>query len=149
MSQKSVVFKFLIVFILTNCSYTLAAPPILEDIRCHARVDCSEPTLQFTALLQRQFPLGTEAKYLESTLLRQGFRRNPNQPATCLKRGEFGRVGERVIQCPNWDQDWNPKNQLEYGWGSLPCPEGVLVSWSVDDRGAISQVHGSFTGGCL
>src|SRR6266853_336585 len=94
-------------------------PPILGGIRCDSWQqwsDCEEPNRQFTALLQRRFPIGTTELLVKETLQREEFGQYEKSPATCLQPGQVPRVGELSIGCPPWDPNWNPSNHLEYWW---------------------------------
>ena len=124
-------------------------PPIMEGIECADRLRCGEAAREFTAVLERRFPVGTPENLIETTLIRQGFSRDSEIPTRCVLPGHPSPIGELVITCPFGDPTWNPKRRLVYGLGGFPCNKSIVVLWSVDDENKTAHIRGGFGGGCL
>jgi hypothetical protein len=125
-------------------------PPIVDGIRCDDWRDCSAASRQFTAAVQRRFPIGSSQAALEAELLRQGFRHLTPAIARCSLPGEAGEIGKLMIECPSWDAHWNPKNDLARGLDVLSvCGHNVAVRWSADAKGKITHIEGSYEVTCL
>jgi hypothetical protein len=125
-------------------------PQILGKIRCHSWKECAGPNREFTAAVQQRFALGTLESDLKEILFREGFSLDEKSPATCLRPGQYPRVGELSVNCPDWDPHWNPRNRLSYWWArNAACSDEIVVLWSTDNQGAITYIEGRFDGGCL
>jgi hypothetical protein len=124
-------------------------PPILGDIRCDDWRGCGNASRAFTSVLRNNFPVGTRGDVLQAELLKQGFHHLPSSITKCLPRGELAPIGVKYVQCPAWDANWNPRNDLVYGWGWFPCGSQVGVAWSEDRNGKISHIEGYYDYTCL
>lgn len=124
-------------------------PKIARGLDCENWRNCADASRKFNTALNKRFPVGSDAKILRSVLLGQGFRQLPSSIVRCLKDKEFGPVGELVIQCPSWDQNWNPRNELVYDWGWLLCGKEVGAGWSEDNEGRLTHLEGFVEMSCL
>jgi len=125
-------------------------PPILGHIQCNDLRDCSAASREFTAAVQRRFPIGSSQIALETELGRQGFRRVIPPIARCSLPGESHGRGETFIDCPPWDSNWNPRNSLTRDLTFLSaCGRNVSVEWSSDAKGKITHVEGYYDMTCL
>jgi hypothetical protein len=120
-------------------------PKILGDARCTNRRDCAAANAALNATLHRRFPQGATQQSLISALNAEGFRPRPAALAKCGSAS----LGKQTTPCPAWDPNWDPENNLEYDWGKLPCGSSVSVKWSVDARGVITHLEGSYGYDCL
>lgn len=120
-------------------------PKILGDTRCTNRRQCAAAHVALNATLHRRFPLGTTQRALVSALNAEGFQPRPASLAQCGPAPP----GKQSTPCPAWDPNWNPRNNLEYDWGKLPCGSSISVKWSVDARGVITHLEGSYDYDCL
>lgn len=99
-------------------TYPAHPPTIAQD------VDFSWPgnwsnNPQWTAILQRRFPQGSNEATLQSTLREQGF----------------------AID--------TPRRTAKYEWGGMPCLYTLRVNWSAANNKKINSVNGGFGMGCL
>jgi hypothetical protein len=124
-------------------------PPISDGIRCADWKNCSEASRAFADILHRRFPLGTHEDVLKSRLSAQGFRPLPLSITNCLPPTREAPIGKLVIECPSWDLNWNPRNELVYGWGGPPCGSELSVKWSADKSGKITHLEGAYDYTCL
>lgn len=124
-------------------------PPIADDIKCKSWRDCREASERITLILNRQFVAGTPSRMLTSKLLAEGFHKRSIILHSCLPPGQAGRVGQTVIQCPNWDSNWNPNNELVFEWSGVPCGNEISVRWSADKKERLVHLQGYFDEVCL
>jgi hypothetical protein len=131
-------------------SARLSPPPITEGIACNNWRNCGKEDQAFNAVLSRRFPLGSKASNLRAALIAQGFFDPlPSAIKTCSPAGESGQVGQEMIECPAWDENWNPHNFLEHSSGIGPCGRNVIVQWSSDKNGKITHIEGAFDNVCI
>jgi hypothetical protein len=124
-------------------------PAIAGNISCDDWRNCAHASRQFDEIIQHRFPIGMPQQALEMALLDQRFVRDTNMPKTCTPRGVRNPVGVLTIDCPDWDQNWNPKNELVYHWGRFPCGSTAGVRWSADRTGRIVHREGFLDYACL
>lgn len=124
-------------------------PPIAGDIRCADWRTCAPADRRFNAVLLRRFPIGSSAQGLESALLAEGFHHLEPSFANCMPHGTKPGVGVPFIECPTWDENWDPRNDLSYRWGKIPCGSAVIVRWSADRSGRLTHIEGGFDYVCL
>jgi hypothetical protein len=135
---------------LTRAGVHFFPPPLADGLRCNNWHTCSEQSQAFTAILLRRFPLGSKVDVLKSALLAQGFGRFlPTSITACLPHGQEAPIGKMVIECPEWDANWNPRNDLEYHWGGPLCGSGLIVRWSSNKGGRIAHLDGNYDYACL
>lgn len=142
----SLVLLVLYVVTLTNWF----PPPVAE---CNGIYDCPRAQQDFTSILNQNFPIGTDGSVVRSVLMEQGFEFDPSEPERCFRQDDltsFGtNTGGRIRYCPEWDQNWSPRNLLEYSWGFFPCINNASVRWSLDDSGKITNIDGDVSTTCL
>ena len=125
-------------------------PPIAKDIHCFDWHGCTEDHTKFDEVVQRRFPVGSSQTELERDLVSQGFKRDDRVPAKCLKKREAAEIGTAVINCPDWDQNWNSSNRLVHHSMVLPlCGREFAVRWSSDKAGKLTHVEGYYDVTCL
>jgi hypothetical protein len=121
-------------------------PPIAENTLVGAnwgnRVEVNQ---KLAAVIQRNFPAGTNEDSLKSVLASQGFKPLPPPPADCIPPGQVQPVGRVFTTCPTNDRS----RMLEYNWSNFPCGSTVTVSWTSDDRNKITHLDSSYYMACL
>ena len=125
-------------------------PPIAGGTDCVSWHDCREAHEKFNATLRRHFPAGSSQANLEHELMAQGFQRDPRTPTNCLRREETAPIGVPTIECPNWDQNWNPHDRLVHHTAGFPlCGRDIGVWWSSSKAGNLTHVEGFYSITCL
>jgi len=125
-------------------------PPIARGTDCVSAADCHKAREKFNAALRSHFPVGSSQAKLERELVAQGFQRDPKTPAKCLRRGEAAPIGVLTIECPAWDQNWNPRNRLVHRTVAFPiCGRDIDVWWSSGKAGNLTHVEGFYSITCL
>ncbi|HXC55497.1 MAG TPA: hypothetical protein VNU97_09390 [Rhizomicrobium sp.] len=124
-------------------------PAIAGNISCNDWRNCDHASRQFDEIVEHRFPIGMSQQAVEAALLGQHFERYAFMPKTCTPRGARSPVGVLTVECPDWDQRWNPKNELVYHWGRIPCGSTVGVRWSADRVGRIVHREGYFYYACM
>jgi hypothetical protein len=132
-----------------NSFASWGAPKFARGLTCDNWRNCDGATQKFDASLHKRFPVGTSAQNLKSVMFAQGFHHLSSPVAKCLKDGEESPVGKLTIRCPSWDQNWDPRNELVYQWGWLPCGKQVSVRWSEDGEGRLIHLEGRYDMTCL
>ena len=146
--------RFVMVVSLSALLFGCLRPPILGNIHCDDRNDCSVASKEFNAVVQHRFLIGSSEAALEKELMGQGFvRPNPPSMTRCRKPDDNSApVGELYIDCPAWDAKWNPQNHLVHrssdGW-SIICGREFGVLWSSDKQGNLTHVEGYYSVNCL
>lgn len=126
----------------------LVPPPIAGGIGCDNVRTCGEANRAFTQRLNRRFPPGTSVASLRSELTTEGFQPLPAAIKDCLPPGEPAPIGKLVIECPAWNLAWDPRNELVYGWGVLPCGRSLSVRWDADRQGRVTRIEGYYDYTC-
>lgn len=126
-------------------------PQIAEALQCSDWPRCEQANAKFNVILKRRFPIGSSVRAMEAALMQQGFRRPSLSTAVtrCQPSYQTAELNKLYVECPSWDQHWDPKNYLSYHWGHLPCGNSLDVRWSTDTGGKISHLEGSYFYACL
>jgi hypothetical protein len=101
---------------------------------------------EFTALIQKKFPQGTDESRFKSELLEAGFWPFSTESGSrqCQPPIQTEPLGWASVTC-NY-----PRNVFVFRWSlGLVCGASLLVSWSTDDSDKITRVAGHFNSSCL
>ena len=126
-------------------------PPLIAfDLHCKTLYNCNDAGAELTNRLVEKFPVGTRENILVDYLSSQGFHRRREAVSKCLPYGETPTIGVPFINCPPWDPDWNPENELSFEWSTNPaCGSQVGAVWSTDKQKRITHLQGWYDVTCL
>ncbi|MGJ4947873.1 hypothetical protein [Bradyrhizobium sp. HKCCYLS20291] len=117
-------------------------PPMFEHDVADSWGKWVESGQRLTAHLQTEFPPGTPAAALKSTLLKQGFEPFPE----CVRDGKIVvRLGDIHAPCRTSET----ANAHTYRWGNPVCVQTIHVNWQANGEGAITDVQASPGAACL
>jgi hypothetical protein len=121
-------------------------PPIAENTLVGANWGNGiEVNQKLAAVIQRNFPTGTNEESLKLALAGQGFKPLPPPLADCIPPGQPQPMGRVFTICPTGDRS----KMLEYNWSNLPCGSKITVSWTTDDRKKITHLDSRYYVACL
>jgi hypothetical protein len=104
---------------------------------------------KLTEVLQSKFPVGSREDSLKSILAGQGFRQVDPVPSNCIPPGQQAPIGAVYRQCLTPEQEEKRRRTLVYKWSGGVCSESISVTWSSDQRGALTHIEGGYYGACL
>ena len=103
--------------------YPTEPPPIAEGQITKDDWPGGEPAnTKLTTLLRKRFPVGSDPSWLRAVMKGQGF---------SLEHVDLG------------------MHSSTFAWGNAVCGQWMSVSWTEDDRGRISDIHGNYSTACL
>jgi hypothetical protein len=121
-------------------------PPIAATGVVSAGTDWMMPepaSTKFTAILRRNFPLGSDEHAMRAALVSQGFR--DEKIADC---GE-GRGAIVPQNSKRRCQSREPAQSLRYDWGGAPCDMRLTVHWTADRQSRLVAIEGHYGAVCL
>jgi hypothetical protein len=98
---------------------------------------------KFTAILRRNFPLGSEEQAMKGALVSQGFKLE--QIADCGQGSGAVLTQAAKRQC----QTREVTQSLRYDWGGVPCDMHLTVRWVASRGGRLTAMDGYYGAECL
>ena len=150
MSRLSIIVIALIVLALAAFGARLAwqagwphinQPAVTEGVLTSAdRNDWESASSKVTIMLKKRFPVGTPVASVLLALQGQGFDSLRQCPDPTLHKVQGADASERYACAQNWDAE----HALHYTWGRTPCAQEVVVWWTDDSRGQITNIEGQY-----
>jgi hypothetical protein len=149
MSRLSIILIGLLV--LTICGFAanlvyqagwprLKQPQVTVGVLTPAdRYDWDKASTKVTNLLKKRFPVGSPAANVMIALRGDDFQPLRQCPDPTLHKVE-GSSQERWACAQNWD----PEHALHYTWGRSPCMQDLVVWWTDDSSGHITNIEAQY-----
>ncbi|HEY2071626.1 MAG TPA: hypothetical protein VGG48_18850 [Rhizomicrobium sp.] len=124
------------------CIFFFSPPPIVWGVIAEGDANpqrYQDVAKKITIALMRQFPIGSPAENLRSSLLLQRF----DLDCPALQRRTPCLAAWDPFQGKQYDQS------ATYRWGVFPCGDDVKIIWSTDKAGRITKLEGFYGRSCL
>ena len=119
-------------------------PSFLRGIKCEPARNCISASSTFERMMQKRYPVGSDAKMMIEELQKAGFRQSEGAGFSRCQPPIQGADGA-IVPCPGTGTSWK-RNLLVFAFHpySLTDCTSAAVIWSSDQSGKLTNVEGRF-----